>query len=107
MATLGTKVKLSSSYHPETDGQSERMNQRLEEYLRMYANTLQDNWVELLPTAQLALNSAKSSTTEHSPFYANYGYEPSGPRDPYEVSDTSPAAKDRARRLLAIHNKLS
>jgi hypothetical protein len=107
MAKLGTRVKLSSSYHPETDGQSERMNQRLEEYLRMYANTLQDNWVELLPTAQLALNSARSSTTGYSPFYANYGYEPSGPRDPYEIDDISQTARKKARRLKAVHEQLS
>jgi len=43
LAKLGVKKKLSTSFHPETDGQTERTNQTLEQYLRMYANKLQDN----------------------------------------------------------------
>lgn len=45
MAQLGVKHKLSKAYHPQTDGQTERMNQTLEQYLRCYVNYEQDNWV--------------------------------------------------------------
>ena len=75
LAKLGVKKKLLTSFHPKTDSQTERTNQTLEQYLRMYANKLQDNQVKLLPTAQLAYNSTKSATTKYSPHYANYGYK--------------------------------
>ncbi|RAQ98575.1 reverse transcriptase domain protein [Stemphylium lycopersici] len=85
LAKLGVKKKLSTSFHPKTDSQTERTNQTLEQYLRMYANKLQDNWVELLPTAQLAYNSTKSATTRQSPHYANYRYKPVAHRDPKDI----------------------
>jgi len=76
LARLGSKSKLSTSVHPQTDGQTERMNQSLEQYLRMYVDYGQTNWADLLPMAEFAINSATSDTTRMTPFYANYGYEP-------------------------------
>lgn len=76
MAQLGTNHKLSTAFHPQTDGQTERLNQTLEQYLRSYVNKQQDNWVELLPLAQFAYNSAVTDTTKTSPFFANHGYNP-------------------------------
>jgi len=107
LAKLGVKKKLSTSFHPETDGQTERTNQTLEQYLRMYANKLQDNWVELLPTAQLAYNSTKSATTRQSPHYANYGYEPVAHRDPKDIESIAVGADDKARLLRELHEELS
>ena len=75
MDQLGTKHKLSTSFHPQTDGQTERTNQTLEQYLRAYVNYRQDNWVQLLPLAQFAFNNSKC-VTGISPFYANYGFHP-------------------------------
>ena len=74
MAQLGVNHKLSTAYHPQTDGQTERMNQTLEQYLRSYVNYQQDNWVTLLPMAEFAINSATASATRVTPFYANRGY---------------------------------
>ncbi|KAH7556815.1 reverse transcriptase [Bipolaris maydis] len=107
LAKLGVKKKLSTSFHPETDGQTERTNQTLEQYLRMYANKLQDNWVELLPTAQLAYNSTKSATTKHSPHYANYGYEPVAHRDPKDIESIAVGADDKAKLMRELHEELS
>ena len=73
IAAVGTKLYLSTAYHPETDGQTERTNQTMETYLRHYANFKQDNWVSLLPMAQLAYNDKQSATTGLSPFFANHG----------------------------------
>lgn len=84
MALLGVKHKLSTAYHPQTNGQTERLNQILEQYLRCYLNYDQDNWAELLPTAQFAYNSAYQESTKISPFYANYGYEPEIVKTPRE-----------------------
>ncbi len=75
MTRLGTKSKLSTAYHPQTDGQTERLNQIVEQYLRSFINFQQDDWVMLLPVAQLAYNTAETETTKVTPFFANYGYE--------------------------------
>ncbi|KAG9194056.1 hypothetical protein G6011_04091 [Alternaria panax] len=107
LAKLGVKKKLSTSFHPETDGQTERTNQTLEQYLRMYANKLQDNWVELLPTAQLAYNGTRSATTKYSPHYANYGYEPVAHRDPKDIESIAVSADDKARLMRKLHEELS
>ena len=76
MSLLGVKHKLSTAYHPQTDGQTERMNQTLEQYLRHYVDYRQTNWVVLLPIAQFTYNTTSTETTRVSPFYANYGYNP-------------------------------
>ena len=67
---------MSTAFHPETDGQTERTNAILEEYLRAYVNYQQDDWTALLPYAEFTYNNAKQDTTGTSPFYANYGYHP-------------------------------
>src|SRR6185369_13301035 len=51
---LGIETSASTAYHPQTDGQTERVNQELETYLRMFCNHHQNNWDELLPSAEFA-----------------------------------------------------
>ena len=65
---------LPSGYHPEGNGQTERANQTLEQYLWVYCNYQQSNWSYLLPVAEFAYNNAPNATTGLSPFYANKGY---------------------------------
>ncbi|KAH8152984.1 uncharacterized protein LAJ45_03211 [Morchella importuna] len=77
MSLLNVKLKMSTSFHPQTDGQTERVNQTLEHYLRSYCLYQQDDWADLLLLAEYAYNSAVSESTKVSAFYANYGYEPS------------------------------
>src|SRR5260221_4059369 len=71
---LSMKLHFTSGYHPEGDGQMERINQVLEQYLWAYMNYQQDNWAPLLPLAEFAYNNAVSTTTGISPFFANKGY---------------------------------
>lgn len=73
---LDMTLHFTSGYHPEGDGQTERTNQTLEQYLRSYCNYQQDNWSDLLPLAEFAYNNAPSATTGLSPFFANKGYHP-------------------------------
>ncbi|KAF4476546.1 Transposon Tf2-9 polyprotein [Colletotrichum fructicola Nara gc5] len=82
MSHLGIKQSMSTAFHPQTDGQTERINQILETYLRAYVNYNQDNWVVLLPIAQFAYNSAVGESTKESPFYLNYGFEPTAYGEP-------------------------
>lgn len=74
---LNIEVNLSTAYHPETDGQTERVNQVLEQYLRAFVNYQQDNWSDLIPMAEFAYNNSVHSSTKLSPFFANYGFSPS------------------------------
>jgi hypothetical protein len=74
--TLDIHQNISTAYHPQTDGQSERSNQWLEQYLRHWCNAQQDNWSDWLPTAQFAHNSWPSATTKSSPFSLLMGWEP-------------------------------
>lgn len=67
---LGVKRNMSSAYHPQTDGQSERTNQSVETALRIFANYQQDDWSTWLPIVQYQLNSHVSSTIGIAPFEA-------------------------------------
>jgi hypothetical protein len=70
---LNMKLHFTSGYHPEGDGQTEQVNQTLEQYLRIYCNFQQDNWHTLLLIAEFCYNNTPSSTTGVSPFFANKG----------------------------------
>ena len=63
---------MSTAFHPQTDGQTERLNQTIEHFLRTYCNYEQDNWSEMLAMAEYAYNNSKHATTKITPFYANY-----------------------------------
>ena len=67
---------MSTAYHPQTDGQTERVNQELEQYLRMFVDHRQEQWPEWLGTAEFAYNNKKHTATQISPFKANYGLSP-------------------------------
>jgi len=71
---LGIKRRLSTAYHPETDGQTERTNSTIEAYIRMFCDWAQSNWSFLAPMAQLAINGRDSASTGVSPFFLDHGY---------------------------------
>ena len=73
---LGIKTKLSTAFHPQTDGQTERMNQELEQYLQFFIEHRQKDWPEWLAAAEFAINNKVHMATKVSPFMANYGKEP-------------------------------
>ena len=73
---LGIEANPSTTYHPQMDRQTERMNQELEEYLRIYVNEKQNDWVGWLPIAQFCHNDRQHSSTGFSPFYINNGRHP-------------------------------
>jgi Chromo (CHRromatin Organisation MOdifier) domain len=73
---LDIKQNISTAYHPQTDGQSERSNQWLEQYIRIYTNYQQTDWTTWLPLAQYVHNSWTSSTTRKTLFDLLMGYTP-------------------------------
>jgi hypothetical protein len=70
---LGTQLNFSTAYHPETDGQTERMNQTLEDMLRMYVMDQQKHLEEFLPLVEFAYNNSYQSTIKMAPFEFLYG----------------------------------
>jgi len=72
---LGIETRLSTAFHPQTDGQMEQMNQELEQYLRFFMEYRQRDWPEWLVIAEFAVNNKVNLATRVSPFIANYGRE--------------------------------
>jgi transposase InsO family protein len=73
---LRMRLHFTSGHHPSANGQVERINSTLEQYLRIYCNYEQDNWSKLLPLAEFAYNNAPHASTGVSPFFATRGYDP-------------------------------
>ncbi|KAJ1028928.1 hypothetical protein NDA18_002949 [Ustilago nuda] len=73
---MGVKHSLSTAYHPQTDGQTERVNQVIKQYLRMYCNYKQDDWANLLDAAAFVYNNTVHNSISVSPFFACYGWNP-------------------------------
>jgi len=72
---LGIQTKLSIAYHPQTDRQTERINQELEQYLRVFIDHRQEQWPDWLGTAEFAYNNKIHAATKILPFKANYGQD--------------------------------
>ena len=96
--------RLSTAYHPQTDGQTERANQDVERYLRSYCSYRQDDWPTWLPMAEFADNNATSIATGMTPFFLNKGFHP---RMSFDLDPTKPSSpherlqRERARDITA------
>jgi transposase InsO family protein len=79
---LGIKLVMSTAYHPQTDGQTEHVNQVLEGYLRIFTSRRQDDWDDYLPTGEFQYNNTVHSLTQQTPFMVDtrrhpcMGFEP-------------------------------
>jgi hypothetical protein len=76
---MDVKLAMSTAFHPQTDGQTERANQTLETILRAFVDQKQTNWDLLLPAAEFAYNNSVNVTTGYSPFFLNSGFHPRVP----------------------------
>ena len=94
---LGIKRRLSTAFHPQTNGQIERQNSTMEAYLRAFVNWKQNDWARLLPMAEFAYNNAKNASTGHTPFELNCGFHP---RVSFE-DDVDPRSRSRSADELA------
>jgi hypothetical protein len=103
---FGSKLKLSTAYHPQTDGQTERMNRTVEQMLRAYCLNEPDRWKEHLPAIQFAYNASINASSKVSPHYVLFGCEPSMPQT-LALPDShanGQRSTEWAQERLAIHN---
>jgi hypothetical protein len=101
---LGIKGNLSTAYHLQTDGQTERINREVEKYLRMFVDHWQDDWADWLPLAEFTYNNVKHEATGYSPFYLNRGRHPRAlPLDP--VTDQETAAGQYLKEICDVTRK--
>lgn len=103
-ARLQIQAKLSTAYHPETNGQTERFNAVMEQYLRCYVAYRQDDWSKWLPLVEFTANNHDSSPTSISPFVANYGFNPRFTMAPSVTTDSS---TPNSRAQLKVANQFA
>jgi hypothetical protein len=100
---LGITQNLSTAYHPQMDGQLERTNQWLEQYLQIYVNYQQDDWANWLPMVQYVYNSWPSTMTGKTPFELLIGHMPVLPDQ--STSTDVPSLEDRQITLERVREQ--
>ncbi|WVZ62139.1 hypothetical protein U9M48_011919 [Paspalum notatum var. saurae] len=107
----GVQLQLSTSYHPQTDGQTERVNQSLKMYLRCAVHEFPHQWKKWLPLAELWYNSSYHTSLHCSPFKALYGYEPNLAGAPvnlnYTVQSVNDLIEERQQHLDILKRHLA
>ncbi len=106
-AELRINHKMLTAYHSQTDEQSKQMNQMVETYLRHYVNRNQNNWVQLLSTAQFAYNNTQNKTTEETPFWVNYEYNSKVWQEPRVHRSQSQKAMLDIAEIKKLHKNLT
>ena len=106
---VGTKLKFSMAFHPQTDGQTEVVNRSLGNLLRCLVGEANQNWDSILPIAQLAYNGSVNKSIGASPFEFVHGYTP---RKPLDLLPMSPhvrifeSAEVFAQHIHDLHNEI-
>jgi hypothetical protein len=103
-SVVGTKLKISTSYHHETGGQTERVNQTWEQVIRCYVHPLHDDGVQHLTNVEFAINAAVSTSTTMSPFKATLGFEPTSPTTAtFDDNEPNRTLPEQVRILVEMH----
>jgi hypothetical protein len=101
---LGIEHAMSTSFHLQSNGQTERMNQEIGKYLCMFCGKDQDDWAKLLPIAEFAYNSHVHLASKASPFKLLYGYQPSW-ASPIGRHANIPSVEQHLTQLHKVQNK--
>ena len=94
---LGIQSKLSTAFHPQIDGHTERMNRDLQQYLCLFTVEKQHEWVDWLPIAQFSYNTKKQASTQKSPFEVTQSYSP---RMGFEQRISKPPAAEKFTTIM-------
>ena len=104
--TWGTKLAMSTAYHPQTDGQTERANRTLEDMIRHYVGPDQTDWDEHLPALEFAYNNSKQASTNMTPFQMNNVQQPHLPLSEALKSKTDCNNPTAAERTELFHRQI-
>jgi hypothetical protein len=108
---LGIKAAKTTAYHPQADGQTERVNQELEQYLRLFVSERQDDWADLLPMVEFQYNNHIHSSTQQTPFFLDssqhprMGFKPQAPSHLESVNEFTDWMKLALEEAKAALNK--
>jgi hypothetical protein len=101
---IGTKLNISTSYHPQTYGQTEQVNQTWEQVIRCYVHPLHNDWVQHLTNVEFAINAAVSTSTL-SPFKTTVGFEPTSPTTAtFEDNEPNRTLPEQVKILVEMHS---
>jgi hypothetical protein len=104
---LGIKVAKTTAYHLQADGQMERVNQELEQYLQLFVSERQDDWVDLLPMAECQYNNHIHSSTQQTPFFLDSGQHPQMGFEPQQPSQLESVNEFTDQMKLALEEAKS
>ena len=96
---LGITISSSTAYHPQSDGQTEHVNQELEQYIQIFINEWQNDWDTLLPLGEFTYNNHIHLSTQHSPFFVNTGWNPHMGFEPHKRPSKLEAVNDFTNRM--------
>jgi transposase InsO family protein len=99
---LGIKLMMSTSFHPQMDGATERANRSIAQILRSFVASNQKDWVKFLAMVEFAINSTINQATGMAPFEINYGYLPRMMREITDPERIPPGVRTFA--MEALHN---
>jgi len=105
-ARMGLNHRLTTAFRASVDGQTERLNQELEAYLRCYINYEQTDWVEQLPTAQLAYNTSYHTSIRMTPANANFGFTPDAYHEQRKEGPLNVKAIITSDKLKELHEEM-
>ena len=97
---FGTRLAMSTAYHPQTDGQTERANRTIEQMLRSYVNVQQNDWDQHLTAIEIAYNNSKQASTGYSPFFLNSGQHPFFPLTTSVRSESDQYSNATAEQMI-------
>jgi len=100
-------LRLSSAFHPETDGLCERANKTVIQLLRNDSNLKANNWTENLTAVEMAINNFQQSSTKQSPYYLNFGMHVKLPNQVNSTESTIPSVEQFAKRMSEIMKQAS
>ena len=107
---IGTKLRMSSAYHPQSDGATERANRTVTQMLRQCVHENQKDWVMKLPAIEFAINSARSASTGYAPFFLNFGRMPRAMIWETAASTEFPSIREFANQkklaLMSAHDSI-